>query len=286
MNHIGMKFSLFTDYGSLNSKPVFDAFANGANLLGHDIVFNDYDCDVPVIWSVLWNGRMAKNRTVWQFFRQQGRPVVVLEVGGLKRNKTWKVGLNGINRDACFGNTGNSSSRFEGLGLELKPWKTDNTGDILICTQHDKSQQLANISQTQLVLDTIKHIRKQTSKRIILRPHPRCPMPAIEYEYENVVRREPKHIVNTYDDYDFDLTDVYLVYSFSSNPGLQSAMQGVPVCASEHSLAYDVANDWFGDINNLKYPDRQQWANDLAYTEWTIEEISTGNPLKRLTSSL
>jgi len=63
-------------------------------------------------------------------------------------------------------------------------------------------------------------------------------------------------------------------------------MQGVPVCVSEHSLAYDVSNDWFGDINNLKYPDRQQWANDLAYTEWTIEEISTGNPLKRLTSSL
>jgi len=286
MNHIGMKFSLFTDYGSLNSKPVFDAFANGARLLGHDIVFNDYDCDVPVIWSVLWNGRMSKNRTVWQFFRQQGRPVVVLEVGGLKRNSTWKVGINGINRDAYFGSGGNSSSRFEGLGLELKPWKTDNTGDILFCTQHDKSQQLANISQSNLILKTIEHIRKQTSKRIILRPHPRCPLPAIEYEFENVVRQEPRQIINTYDDYDFDLTNVYLVYSFSSNPGLQSAIQGVPVCVSEHSLAYDVSNDWFGDINNLKYPDRQQWANDLAYTEWTIEEISTGNPLKRLTSSL
>ena len=28
-----MKFSLWTDNGALNSKPVFDAFATGANLL-------------------------------------------------------------------------------------------------------------------------------------------------------------------------------------------------------------------------------------------------------------
>lgn len=281
-----MKFSLFTDYGSLNSEPVFNAFASGAHLLGHDVVFNDYDCDIPVIWSVLWNGRMSKNRSVWQFFRQQGRPVVVLEVGGLKRNVTWKVGINGINRDATFGPSGNDSGRVDLLGLKLKPWKTDSVGDILFCTQHDKSQQLANITQSQLVFDTIKHIRSQTNKRIILRPHPRCPLPAIEYEFENVVRQEPRLIRNTYDDFDFDLTNVYLVYSYSSNPGLQSAIQGVPVCVSEHSLAYDVGNDWFGDINNLKYPERQQWLNDLAYTEWTVEEISQGLPIKRLTFSL
>ena len=65
-----MKFSLFRDYGAQNSKPVFDAFADSLSSNGHVVVDNTYDCDVGVIWSVLWNGRMAPNKKIWEdFFR-------------------------------------------------------------------------------------------------------------------------------------------------------------------------------------------------------------------------
>jgi hypothetical protein len=30
-------------------------------------------------------------------------------------------------------------------------------------------------------------------------------------------------------------------------------------------------------------PDRAQWLNDYAYTEWTVEEIAQGTPFSRLT---
>ena len=33
-------------------------------------------------------------------------------------------------------------------------------------------------------------------------------------------------------------------------------------------------------------PDRQQWLNDYAHTEYTLDEISAGEPLKYLTSKL
>jgi hypothetical protein len=33
-------------------------------------------------------------------------------------------------------------------------------------------------------------------------------------------------------------------------------------------------------------PDRTQWLNDYAHTEYTVEEISQGIPLKRLTDKL
>ena len=52
------KFNLHERFGALNSKPVFDAFHAGANALGHDVVVNGDD-GIDVIWSVLWNGRMA-----------------------------------------------------------------------------------------------------------------------------------------------------------------------------------------------------------------------------------
>src|SRR6056300_220398 len=114
-----MKFNLWRQYGALNSSPVFDAFHAGALALGHSVDVNGSD-GVDVIWSVLFNGRMAGNRTIWERNILQHKPTIVLEVGGIKRGTTWKVGLNGINRDAYFGNSSNSNSnRAEQLGLKL-----------------------------------------------------------------------------------------------------------------------------------------------------------------------
>ena len=162
-----MKFSLWTNNGALNSKPVFDAF--GSSLLdnGHTVAYNDVDCDVDVIWSVLWYGRMAPNKIVWDRARSQGRPVIVLEVGGLKRGTTWKVAINGINRDAYFGGLHNNSSRADALGLFLKPWKFNNEqGDIIIACQHNKSHQWRNQATVQTWLfETIDLIRQYTNRK-------------------------------------------------------------------------------------------------------------------------
>src|SRR5210317_1645683 len=105
-----MKFNLWTQYGALNSKPVFDAFATGAKLLGHEVVYNSTS-GIDVIWSVLWNGRMAGNRMIWEKNFNNNKPTIVLEVGGIKRNITWKVGLNGINRDGDYIPSGNNNNR-------------------------------------------------------------------------------------------------------------------------------------------------------------------------------
>ena len=119
-----MKFSLWRQHGALNSRPVFDAFADSLVDAGHVVCANDVSCDVDVIWSVLWNGRMAANKRIWEDNRRNKKPTIVLEVGGIKRGTTWKVGLNGINRDAYFGPVGNDSVRADNLGLSLKPWRT------------------------------------------------------------------------------------------------------------------------------------------------------------------
>ena len=182
-----MKFSLWTDYGALNSRPVFDAFANSINDAGHTVVYNDSSADVDVIWSVLFHGRMARNKQVWQ----HDKPTVVLEVGGINRGVTWKVGLNGINRDGYFGDGGNDNSRSNDLRLLLKPWRTDGEY-ILIAGQHDKSLQWQNMPpMSNWFLDTYNEIRKYTQRPIIFRPHPRCRLPEIERGLRHVHRQEP-----------------------------------------------------------------------------------------------
>lgn len=277
-----MKFSLWTQYGALNSKPVFDAFANSLNNNGHDVAYNDLSADVNVIWSVLFNGRMAGNKAVWE----QQKPTIVLEVGGINRGTTWKVGLNGINRDAYFGPSGNSSDRVRLLGLQVKPWNYDGEY-ILVCGQHDKSLQWKDMpSMSTWVHDTITFIRAQTDRPIIFRPHPRCPLTAIEHDFKGVKRQDPKQIKDTYDDFDMQFNNIWATVSWSSNPAIHSIIDGVPAFTGPSSLAFDVAEQNLRNIENPLYGDRTQWLNDYAHTEYTIGEISQGIPLKHLTSKL
>ena len=281
-----MKFSLWTNYGALNSKPVFDAFRLGCRSLGFDTVENSDDADVDVIWSVLFSGRMAQNQLVWKNAHGKKKPVIVLEVGGIQRNTTWKVGLNGVNRDAYFGPVGNSSDRADLLGLVLKPWRKD--GDyILICGQHDKSLQWHGMPpMSDWVIDTISKIQQYTDRPIVFRPHPRCPLPHIEHEFRNVRRQDPVKLNGTYDDFDMSFDNVYSTVSWSSNPGIHSIINGVPAVVGPNSLAWPVAGQRIEEVTTPYYSDRQQWLNDYAHTEWTVEEISQGIPLKNLTSKI
>jgi hypothetical protein len=253
---------------------------------GHVVCANDVSCDVDVIWSVLWNGRMAANKRIWEDNQRNKKPTIVLEVGGIKRGTTWKVGLNGINRDAYFGSVGNDSLRADKLGLYLKPWRT-NGSYILICGQHEKSLQWENMpNMTAWLGNTINTIRENTDLPIYWRPHPRYPVQYVEQDFKGVIRQTPNKLESTYDDYDFNVRDAWATVCWSSNPGPHSIIAGIPAFVGPSSLAYDVASSNLDDILFPSMPDRRQWLNDYAHTEYTLEEISAGIPLKNLTSEL
>ena len=277
-------FNIWARNGAMNSLPVFTAFQKGAAEQGWKISYNEDRGGVDVIWSVLWRGRMYGNKQIWERAKKNNRPVVVLEVGALDRNNTWKLGVGGVNNDAYFGEKGNNSDRANKLGLELKPWRTNRKGSILIAGQHNNSAQWSSPSaQTQWTMDCLHTIRQHTKKKIILRQHPRCP---VRYSNlpTNTFVQTPKRIKGTYDDFDFDISKAYAVVNWSSNPGIIAAMNGVPVFTGPSSLASEVGNLDVNNINSPATPDRRQWLNDLAYTEWTTEELSTGYPIFRLTN--
>jgi hypothetical protein len=176
--------------------------------------------------------------------------------------------------------------RSRKLGLELKPWQQDGEY-ILICGQHDKSLQWQGMPpMSKWVMDTIEQLQMHYNYPIIFRPHPRCRLSDIERQYKNVYRQEPKQISGTYDDFDMNFANVKYTVSWSSNPGIHSIINGVPAFVSPYSLAFDVACPHLLMVDNPHLPDRQQWLNDYAYTEWTIAEISQGIPLKYLTLKL
>lgn len=285
-----MKISCFTDYGPLNSKPVFTALLNSMKRSGDTVLVNNDDgqCDVSVIWSVLWQGRMAKYKNIWNTYREKNKPVIVVEVGGIKRNETWKIGINGINREADFANQHVDGARWKKFNLQLKPW--NQTGnDIIICGQHHSSHQWRNNPPMSKWFDQqVTEIRKYTDRPIAIRPHPRNNVSIDVRKYQNVRIVGPQRDRSTYDDTDLAdrLKSAWAVVNHSSNPAMTAAIAGIPVYVSEASLSYDVGNKNFQNINNPEMPDRQNWANKLAYTEWWTTEIEEGLPWERIKNRL
>ena len=276
-----MKFGIWTANGALNSPPVFKAFAKGIEKLGHTCSFNT-EADIEVIWSVLWHGRMLRNKVIWNRCLKLQKPLMVLEVGCFDRGRTWRLGLGGINRDANFGKIDLNKNRAKKLGLVLKDWQLNN-GDILIAGQHLKSGQWKDsASASSYINDTIQQIRCYTDKKIIVRPHPRSLL-NVKFNCKNVPIDIPKKIKNSYDSYFIDYKKYYTIFNYSSNPGIEAAIAGVPVFVGKSSLAYDVANHDISNILNPVKPDRNIWLEKIAYTEWTCDELETGYPIKRLT---
>ena len=281
-----MKIEIWPDHGPLNSKDIFQKFIHSLRQSGDQVWENKQapDADVAVIWSVLWQGRMRKNKNVWDRYRNSNKPVVVLEVGGIKRNETWKIGINGVNREADFHNESADGERWNKFKIELKPWR--QTGDdIIVCGQHTESHQWRNNQpMSKWFAQQIKEIRNHTDRPIVIRPHPRNHVSIDTTKYKDVKIVGPKRDRNTYDDTDLAdrLKSAWAVVSHSSNPAMTAVFSGIPVYVSEASLSYDVGNKTFENINNPVMPDRQQWANRLAYTEWWTDEIEQGLPWKRI----
>lgn len=278
-----MKISYFPNQTALDSDPIWKAFLESCKKKNIIPVEGSYDTDAAVIWSVLWNGRMRENQRVWKHFRGQNKPVFVLEVGALDRGKLWKVSVNGINGSAIFGPNGMNSLRREQIGLKIKPWK--QSSDIIICVQNGLSLQWESMpSTTQWVEDMIAKLRTYTDRKIIIRSHPRWRYQSNQ-KFNNV---NIEHPVSNNESINFknSLNSAWAVLNWSSNPGVVAALEGIPVFVGPDSLARPVGNLNFENIENPMMSDREQWANDLAYTEWTVDEISSGKPLERLLSSL
>lgn len=274
-----MKFKLYKTFGALNSPPIFSAFEEGIRKCGHESVESGED--VAVIWSVLWHGRMKSNYTVYLEAKKNKKPVIIIEVGSLKRGITWKISIDQINRRGYFGHDSDLDiNRPEKLGIKLQGFRKTRKDTILIACQHGMSLQWEGMpSVKQWVSETIDKIRQFSNRKIVVRPHPRhhfyLDIPEIKIEM-------PKKIDQTYDDYDISY-DFHCVINHSSGPSVQAAIGGVPVICNYDSLAFPVSEK-IENIENLDEIDRREWFLGVCHTEYTVDEIRSGLPIKRLES--
>jgi len=287
-----MKVSIFTDYGAMNSSGPFDCFKTGLLTTGDNYVYNDMNADAAVIWSILFAGRMAGNKKVYEHFRSQGKPVIVIEVGSLSRNNTWRVGLNHINRLATFPTPDPKYLRWKNYEKTrpIMPWKNDGEF-IVIATQRPDSMQWNGMPTIeQWIEETVEKVRKYTNRPIVIRPHPRDSI--TDWDFVNskipgMYYSIPEKVKGTYDEMNFmEILDrAHIVINHCSNPAVDAIIHGVPVIVGEESFCYDLTTT-YENIENPNKPDRTEWCEMMAYTEWSEPEIASGMPWQYLKKHL
>ena len=266
-----------------NSRPVMSAVLDYLQARGIQTQENSMKSDAAVIWSVLWAGRMAPNQAVYQHYRSQGKPVIIIEIGALYRGNTWKISVNNITSQGYYGHLDNLDwDRPAKLKISLAT-QIGSKPNIIIAAQHDRSLQVAGVNMTDWVNNTIGILRNNTDRPITIRPHPRCRLmlgnlpPGVSVE-------SPKKLDNTYDSYDMHF-DCHAVVNYNSGPGIQAVIAGVRPVVDMTSLAYPVGVG-FSDIEQPYETDRDLWLRQICHTEYTVEELQRGTWLKRITPAL
>ena len=177
-----------------------------------------------------------------------------------------------------YANAGANGSKWgavsKSLGLTLEPWRTKGN-HVLICLQRDSGWNAKGFDQTIWLEKTLKIIRSQSSRPIVIRPHP-----ANKVDWNPLLRKYANISISNSVQRSLhdDVRNAHCGVFYNSSSSVASVLAGVPVFVSDESaVTYAVANLNTRDIENPAMPDRTQWLNELAACHWTMEHSLTGD---------
>jgi hypothetical protein len=201
------------------------------------------------------------------------KPRIILDTGFIKNkrydendlDRYMQVGLNGIKRSGASYVKGSSQDRFAALELELKDWR-DSGSHILILGQHEIGISTQHIDVVSWWENIIIELKKITDMPIKFRPHPnQTKFPKGKYEI----------LVDT--SIEEDLENCWCAISRTTNGCVDAIINGVPVITPDKNcVAYDISSHSIDEVMSPKMIDRKQWLYDLAYSQWTINEMQEG----------
>lgn len=144
--------------------------------------------------------------------------------------------------------------RWKALGLELKPWRWK--GDlILICANHPGDQVNVGADWKAIESDTLK-LAGRLKVKAIFRHHP-------------IVAPNQSPLSDA-------LVQACRVVTWCSTSAVEALIEGIPTVAlDEGSIAWPVCSH---TVCELPYRGpREQWAYNLAYKQWTLDELADGS---------
>lgn len=187
-------------------------------------------------------------------------------------NEYFSFGYDGTKSFGSYYNHNSPSDRFEKLGIEIQPW-VDRGDEILVIGINKKGfcSSFFNYEEWQ------KHILSYLVEHY-----------GPEYIYYRLYRGESNfdELVSSFKvkqsrgyqkTLEEDFKKKFVTITSTSNCSVASLINGIPtICTHPINVLYPYVNNKVEEIANLKKPDRQQVLADLAYAQWNLNEIETG----------
>lgn len=197
----------------------------------------------------------------------------------------YELGYDGLKRHASYHNENSPPDRWKSLGVPIAPWVGGHSTEgeyILILGQPLFGASSAHVDVLEWYRDSCKVIRSVTDRPIVFRQHPRLfkrPARAKKVMATKAMQAVLKMGATVSKNVllQDDLDNAHSAVVFSSNAGVTSVLAGVPTfVGDEFCMAWDVGNKDFLKIEDPEYPDREQWAWNLAYAQWNCAEMKSG----------
>jgi hypothetical protein len=222
------------------------------------------NADLIVQWGVSYQNNLPTRGK---------KPVLILDFPYWNRrsrntDEFYKVSLNGQHPTNYVMHENHDSTRyFETGGGEIKPW-SDGGDFILLAGMGIKAARQNGYELGEWEEKAFKIIKSQTDKPVIYRPKPGRGAPRIHGTiYDDGTQSIEKA-----------LEGAYCLVCHHGNPTVTALQMGIPIYmngfigAASHLARHDLS-----DIHNHFKPDnRQQFLNNLAHWQFSIDEIKSG----------
>lgn len=257
-----------------------DAFMAGLKAAGFDARTGGPRDVAPGDVLVTWN-RYADVHELATRFERLGGTVLVAENGyvgpggvsphSMEPRQWYALAIGGHNGSGAWPAGG--PERWDALGVELQPWRSDGE-HILVCPNR-------SFGRPDLIMPydwarkVEERLRKVTKREIRIRPHPG----------NNPVQARPLAE---------DLRGAHACVIWSSSAGVQALIAGVTVFCEAPSwickagvfkdvrIADCRVTQERGTVGTMTI-ERKSALERLAWAQWHVDELATGEPFARLT---
>jgi len=237
-----------------------DCFREGLHRLGFRVGFQPQKSVNSDDLLLIWN-RNRYMDPVATMYEKAGATVVVAENGYIGQDpqgrQLYAIALS--NHAGAGSWSVGSDDRWSRLGVSCKPWRRDG-GKIVLLPQRGIGNPKYAMPKD-WVRDVTARLRKVTDRPIVVREHPgkerSSPMP--------------------------DLEGAWAAVTWASGAGIKAIIGGIPVFHEMGKwIGAPAAKSDIRDIENPFLGDRMPMLRRLAYAQWTLREIQTGEAFECL----
>ncbi len=262
------------------------AFVAGLKFLGVDcqersIGSGYHKSDVIVLFGYI-KGQKARSRIIQR--HDDPSSTIIIERGFIGRGSNqsnikesyYSVGIGEFNGKANFRNKNSLPDRWLKLNIDIKPLNTGGKNVVLL-GQVLRDASLLHVDYDKWLNATYEYLNMKC-ENVLFKPHPLMktsgPTNGNHLLRGKNITKEPLEEV---------LAEAKYTVAFNSNSGVESILAGVPsVSIDKRSMIYNISSH---DIFDPQYPTESkllEWAYNIAYAQWTTEEMAQGLPQEHL----